>query len=139
LNVCLAGSFVPVAPECFGPAASGSFTMHGLMVDVLADGKALLYARARHYDMKHGRWLQRDPLGFIDGPNLYEAFGGNPLVNVDPEGKGIITFLFAVGYAQSDWQFIKDTLWTAGGIAADMKYEFSRTTGYETGLGSERI
>ncbi|MDM8009219.1 MAG: hypothetical protein QUV05_24010, partial [Phycisphaerae bacterium] len=76
LNVCLAGSSVPVAPECFGPAASGSFTMHGLMVDVLADGKALLYARARHYDMKHGRWLQRDPLGFIDGPNLYEAFGG---------------------------------------------------------------
>ncbi|MDM8007202.1 MAG: hypothetical protein QUV05_13770, partial [Phycisphaerae bacterium] len=46
----------------------------------------------------------------------------------------IITFLFAVGYAQSDWQFIKDTLWTAGGIAADMKYEFSRTTGYVCGF-----
>jgi hypothetical protein len=43
--------------------------------------------------MKHGRWLQRDPKGYVDGPNLYEAFGGNALVNVDPEGQGILDFL----------------------------------------------
>jgi hypothetical protein len=58
--------------------------------------------------MKHGRWLQRDPLGFIDGPNLYEAFGGNALVNLDPEGEGILCWLMRVGYQQSDWQFMKD-------------------------------
>ncbi len=110
LQACLAGSYMPVPSTCAGlsPFASGSFTMHGRQVDILPDGKALLYVRARHYDLKHGRWLQRDPLGFVDGPNLYEAFGGNALVNLDPEGAGLITLLFGVGYERSDWQFYKD-------------------------------
>jgi hypothetical protein len=51
--------------------------------------------------MKHGRWLQRDPLGFIDGPNLYEAFGGNSLVNVDPMGKQ--GFGYMNGYPADEW------------------------------------
>jgi RHS repeat-associated protein len=85
---CVSGTWMPIDPACLGSdlPASGSFAMHGLMVDVLPDGKTLLFARARHYDPQHARWLQRDPLGFVDGPNLYEAFGGNALVNVDPAG-----------------------------------------------------
>ncbi|NLE58917.1 MAG: hypothetical protein GX616_11185, partial [Planctomycetes bacterium] len=90
-QTCMSGTDVPASAACLGqgvsPEDSGIAAMHGLTVDVLPDGKALLYARARHYDMKHGRWLQRDPLGFIDGPNLYEAFGGNALVRVDPYGE----------------------------------------------------
>jgi RHS repeat-associated protein len=96
---CFSGTWMPIDPACLGSnlPASGSFTMHGLMVDVLPDGKALLYARARHYDMKHGRWLQRDPLGFIDGPNLYEAFGGNALSSMDPFGTQDLTSNFLFG------------------------------------------
>ncbi len=123
LQGCLSGSYGTIAPSCLGAdlPASGSLAMHGRQVDILPDGKALLYVRARHYDLKHGRWLQRDPLGFVDGPNLYEAFGGNPMVNVDPEGAGLITMVYGAGYGASDWQFVKDTLWTAGGIVQDTK------------------
>ncbi|HPD30882.1 MAG TPA: hypothetical protein PLL20_12865 [Phycisphaerae bacterium] len=69
---CFSGSYMPIAPACMGTAlpASGSFTMHGLMIDVLADGKTLLFARARHYDLKHGRWLQRDPPRFHRRPEF---------------------------------------------------------------------
>lgn len=41
---------------------------------------------ARTYDVKNGRRLQRDLIGYSDGPNLYEAFGSNAAANVDPTG-----------------------------------------------------
>ncbi len=62
------------------------------MVDVLSGGRgpgdelALQYSRARYFDLKHGRFLQRDPKGYIDGSNLYEAFGSNPARFTDPYG-----------------------------------------------------
>ena len=65
------------------------------MVDVLSGGRgpgdelALQYSRARYFDLKHGRFLQRDPKGYIDGSNLYEAFGSNPTRFVDPTGHWI--------------------------------------------------
>ncbi len=46
----------------------------------------LFYYRARHYDPQHGRFLQRDPLGYVNGMNLYEYVGGNPINLVDPLG-----------------------------------------------------
>ncbi|MBN1514211.1 MAG: RHS repeat-associated core domain-containing protein, partial [Phycisphaerae bacterium] len=42
--------------------------------------------RARTYDPENGRFLQRDPTGYADGSNLYEAFGSNPARFVDPMG-----------------------------------------------------
>jgi RHS repeat-associated protein len=33
-----------------------------------------------------GRWLQRDPLGYVDGVNLYEYVGAGPLRWTDPLG-----------------------------------------------------
>ena len=59
------------------PSGSGQFALHGRSSDVLSDGKVLLYVRARFYDPEHGCWLQRDPLGYVDGGNLYEAFRSN--------------------------------------------------------------
>ncbi|MCG8376320.1 MAG: RHS repeat-associated core domain-containing protein, partial [Chlorobiales bacterium] len=44
------------------------------------------YNRARHYDPVHGRWLQRDPAGYVDGMNLYEYVRSNPSTGVDPSG-----------------------------------------------------
>jgi len=44
-----------------------------------------IYVRARSYQPVTGRWLSMDPLGFVDGPNLYRAYfvpGG-----VDPSGQ----------------------------------------------------
>jgi len=67
-----------------------------------SDGyRYLQYNRNRSYDPKHGRWLQRDPLGvrpdapyglivaydqYADGMHLYLYVKGNPLVGYDPFG-----------------------------------------------------
>ena len=42
--------------------------------------------RARQYSPRLGRFLQRDPKGFVDGPNLYLYAGNNPVTMVDLMG-----------------------------------------------------
>jgi len=44
------------------------------------------YYRARYYDPVWGRFLQQDPLGYVDGMNLYEYVRENPVNWVDPRG-----------------------------------------------------
>ena len=43
---------------------------------------------ARTYDPEIGRFLQRDPDGFPDGPNRYIYVGGDPVNRIDPSGLG---------------------------------------------------
>lgn len=52
----------------------------------LDEETGLYYYRARYYDCAKGRFLQRDPLGFVDGMNLYEYVRGRPSLLVDPLG-----------------------------------------------------
>ena len=47
----------------------------------------------RYYSPSAARWAWRDPLGMVDGPNVYEYVGGNPLGAFDP--MGLITAWFA--------------------------------------------
>jgi RHS repeat-associated protein len=90
---CMSGSGVAPPAGCLSCVPkSGTFTMHGRPVDVLHDpttGKDLVLQdfRVRTCDVKNARWLQRDPKGYVDGPNLYEAFRGNPLANADLMGE----------------------------------------------------
>ncbi|MEM9917266.1 MAG: RHS repeat-associated core domain-containing protein [Bacteroidota bacterium] len=46
----------------------------------------LHFYKARYYSSQLGRFLQRDPLGYIDGPSLYEYVFSNPANWVDPLG-----------------------------------------------------
>ena len=55
----------------------------GRRIDTEAD---LYYYRARHYDGMVGRFLQKDPMGFIDGSNLYRYARNNPAIFLDPLG-----------------------------------------------------
>jgi RHS repeat-associated protein len=41
----------------------------------------------RAYDAALARWLSRDPLGMVNGPNTHAYVGNNPLVRVDPDGR----------------------------------------------------
>jgi RHS repeat-associated protein len=46
----------------------------------------LYHYRARAYDPRIGRFLQRDPIGFYDNINPYTYVGNNPLKWIDPLG-----------------------------------------------------
>ena len=46
----------------------------------------LSYFEARYYDAFIGRFISRDPMGFIDGPNQYFYCMNNPLGYIDPFG-----------------------------------------------------
>ena len=48
--------------------------------------EGLLLAPLRVYDSGTGRWLSEDPLGRVDGPNLYAFVRGNPVNYADPLG-----------------------------------------------------
>lgn len=43
-------------------------------------------AHARVYNPETGRWMQRDPAGYVDGSNQYEYVASNPTKYVDPTG-----------------------------------------------------
>jgi len=46
----------------------------------------LHYNWHRQYDPTTGRYLQTDPLGFVDGPSVYAYASSSPLMASDPEG-----------------------------------------------------
>ena len=46
----------------------------------------LYYFPYRYYSPKNARWLTRDPLGMIDGPNVYAYVRGNPVNLIDKLG-----------------------------------------------------
>jgi len=46
--------------------------------------------RNRCYSATLGRWVVHDPLGFIDGSNLYEYLRGSPIARLDPEGTNVV-------------------------------------------------
>ncbi len=65
--------------------------MHFMEADLAggspAENNQIQYNRARHYSATHGRWLQRDPAGYVDGMNLYEYARSNPSLNTDSTGR----------------------------------------------------
>jgi RHS repeat-associated protein len=50
----------------------------------------------RSYSPELGRWMQRDPLGYVDGVGLYELTVSSPLANTDP--LGLATFATKPGW-----------------------------------------
>jgi RHS repeat-associated protein len=78
-----------------GPADDNPFTYVG-KYGVMDEDEGLFFMKNRYYDAHTGRFLQKDPIGFAGGTNLYAYVENNPVTNIDPEGTvGILVpFLF---------------------------------------------
>ena len=63
----------------------------------------LYYYRARYYDPRLGRFLQRDPLGYLPDTNLYRYVWNSSLNRIDPGG--LIT-----RHEEGNWGAIKEFL-----------------------------
>jgi RHS repeat-associated protein len=61
-----------------GPAQTVGFTGH-----IWDASTQAFYAPYRYYSPGTARWLSRDPLGILDGPNVYGYVMGNPVQLVD--------------------------------------------------------
>ena len=59
----------------------------------------LWYYRNRMYSDYLGRFLQRDPAGFVDSYNLYAYTANNPLAFGDPSGLGLLSFVAGYGWS----------------------------------------
>ncbi len=47
----------------------------------------LYYARNRNYDPSLGRWINQDPVGYVNGANTYQFVVSNPVAKTDPQGR----------------------------------------------------
>ena len=58
------------------------------------DGESgLYYAPHRYYSPFQARWTTRDPLGMVDGPNVYAYVRGNPVMYSDASGLSALRFI----------------------------------------------
>lgn len=51
-----------------------------------ASGGGMYHVRFRWYEAGLGRWVERDPAGYVDGMGLYEYVGGAPMFRLDSMG-----------------------------------------------------
>jgi len=77
---------------------------HGIVIMVIGAGlydpeTRLYYVRNRTYSPTLGRWIQRDPIGYSGGINLYEYVGGRAANKADPNGTQPIVIGAGIGFA----------------------------------------
>ena len=65
---------------------SGLPVNHGFTGHTWDAETALYYAPYRYYSPAATRWLTRDPLGMVDGLNVYGYVGENPVTRIDRTG-----------------------------------------------------
>jgi len=88
----------------------------------------IYYYRARSYNPELGRFLQQDPEGMVDGPNMYVYVGNNPVNKVDPSGTfpwvalAAAAIIVAVGWCTYNiWNYAK-TVRLPSGVSIEDKY-----------------
>jgi len=89
---------------------SGSGNIVGYAGYIFEPATGMYVVRHRWYSTDSGRWLSRDPLGYVDGQNVYEALRTNPNRFTDPYGKNVRPAMNAVsavgGLASTEMQLL---------------------------------
>jgi RHS repeat-associated protein len=87
---------------------------------VMDDDNGLLYMRARYYDPEVGRFINKDPIGFLGGdPNLFCYVGNNPVNWVDPLGLAQGDKLY--GFSKRFWQWYHRNVKRLGDPDSDLE------------------
>jgi RHS repeat-associated protein len=84
--------YTPYGETSFGSFARKRYRFSGKESD---EESGLYYFGARYFAPWLGRWINTDPLGVIDGINLYAYTIGNPVSRIDTEGtqsEGLIKY-----------------------------------------------
>jgi len=74
----------------------------------------LYHVRHRMYSPTLARWLQRDPLGYVDGMNLHGYARTNPVRFRDPSGMGLLDWFW-------DWWCPKQCM---PGCVKDVRFDY---------------
>jgi RHS repeat-associated protein len=98
--------------------------------DVLAEA-GLLHVGARHYDPATGRFVERDPIGIRGGLITYEYAGSNPVSWTDPNGQGLLKWLYT-----GDWNADDETDRACVAAAGEKFYNDSPVRGGFVGVGA---
>jgi len=70
---------------------ANAYSFTGRELDTLDAGRrTLMYYRARTYDPETGRFMQRDPLEYVESTNIYEYVMSCPIGSLDPFGERTI-------------------------------------------------
>lgn len=81
-----------MAYDAYGQPLNGSSTNptpygYGGQAGYYTDAETnLILATYRYYDSAEGRWINRDPIGYAGGMNLYAYCSNNPVNYLDPLG-----------------------------------------------------
>ena len=79
-----------VVTSTFTTRSSSSYDMEGLYAGYRYDPESQLsHVRGRILHPELGSWLQRDPVEYGDGANLYEYVIASPLLLTDPMGESV--------------------------------------------------
>lgn len=80
------GAMTPMTYGPYGEPQSWAGSRFRYTGQVAIPEAQLYHYRARAYDPVMGRFLQTDPIGYDDGPNIYAYVKGNPVNATDPTG-----------------------------------------------------
>jgi uncharacterized protein (TIGR03437 family) len=82
-----AGNLVELSQyEAFGETQGSALTRYGYTGRECEAATMLMYYRARFYSPTMGRFISEDPIGFVNGPNLYSYVRNKPIGLTDPTG-----------------------------------------------------
>ena len=81
------GSYNPTVLNAWGTPHSAVASPWLYTGRELDEESGIYFYRARYYDSLKGRFLERDPLGFDAGMNLYEYLNSRPTCGTDPTGR----------------------------------------------------